>query len=467
MGDPDTDSDPDPEKNYMRSPCFTAVRGLTPRQASPIVKKQTILSRQYAPSDIHMMTLQSFFGFAAFALIAWCLSENRRKFPVRIALAGMLGQVVLAFVLLKFPLFTEAFHWLNRGVQALQEATLAGTAFVFGFVGGGQTPFETTHPEAGFILAFQALPLVLVISALSALLFYWGLLQKIVKGFSFGLEKTLKIGGAEGLGVSADIFVGMVEAPLLIRPYVPIMTRSEIFALMTCGMATIAGTVMVLYAGILANTIENVMGHILIASIIAAPASIVTAKIMIPETGEPTPGEIKAPEEAVSAMDAITKGTVQGLELFLNIIAMIIVLVALVHLINQILGLLPALNGAALTLQRIFGWLMSPVVWLMGVPWGEAQTAGTLMGTKTVLNEFIAYVNMSRLPPGQLSPRTQLIMTYALCGFANPGSLGIMIGGYSGMAPERRKEIVSLGSKAIISGTLANCMTGAVVGMLM
>jgi CNT family concentrative nucleoside transporter len=412
------------------------------------------------------MFIQSLTGFILFAVIAWCFSENRRRFPFRLVFWGMVSQVLIALVLLKFPLFTHFFLILNRAVIALQEATLAGTSFVFGYIGGGPAPFEVTYPQSSFILAFQALPLVLVISALSALFFYWGVLQKIVRGFSWVLTKSLGIGGAEGLGVSANIFVGMVEAPLLIGPYVKKLTRSELFTLMTSGMATIAGTVMFLYASILEKIIPNVMGHILTASIISVPAAIVISKIMIPETGRLTSGELAAVEKASGAMDAITKGAVQGLELLLNIIALIVVLVALVNLINLMLGLLPSVGGDSLTLQRIFGWIMSPVVWLMGVPWAEAHTAGELMGTKTVLNEFIAYIDMSRLPEGRLSQRSLLIMSYALCGFANPGSLGIMIGGMGGIAPERRQDIVNLGFLSILSGTLATCMTGAVVGML-
>jgi len=288
----------------------------------------------------------------------------------------------------------------------------------------------------------------------------------VVKGFSWVLEKSLKIGGAEGLSISADIFVGMVEAPLVVQPYVKKMTRSELFAMMSCGMATIAGTVMVLYASILDKIIPNAMGHLFIASIITAPASVVIAKIMIPETHELTSATLSAREDAISAMDAITRGTVQGLELLLNIIAMIIVLVALVHLANLILGLIPPVAGELLSLQRIFGWIMSPVVWLMGVPWNEAHVAGTLMGTKTILNELIAYVNMSKLAPGELSPRSMLIMTYALCGFANFGSLGIMLGGLTTMAPERRDDIVALGGRTIVSGTLATLVAGSVVGIL-
>jgi CNT family concentrative nucleoside transporter len=235
---------------------------------------------------------------------------------------------------------------------------------------------------------------------------------------------------------------------------------------MTTGMATIAGTVMVLYASILGDSIPGIMGHILTASIISVPAAVIISKIMIPETEKLTSGDMISPEKASSSMDAVTKGTIQGVQLLINIIAMLVVLVALVHLVNLMLALFPQIGGKSITLQRILGILMAPVVWLMGVPWQEAATAGALMGTKTILNEFIAYLDMSRLAEGSLSPQSKIIMTYAMCGFANPGSLGIMIGGMGTMAPERRDEIVSLGFKSIIAGTLATCMTGAVVGII-
>ncbi len=399
--------------------------------------------------------------------LAWLMSENRRRFPVRIAIVGVLLQLGIGFCFLKFPFITRGFTCLNHVVAAIQESTTAGTAFVFGFIGGGPAPYEITHPQAGFILAFQALPLVLVISALSSVLFYWKILPKVVAGFSRVLEKTMNLGGAEGVGVSANIFVGMVEAPLLVRPYVSRMTRSELFTLMTSGMATIAGTVMVLYASILDSVVPNVIGHILTASVVSVPAAIVISKIMVPETGRPTSGRLTAETGATSTMDAITRGTVQGLELLLNIIAMIVVLVALVHLVNQFFALFPLFHSAPLTLQRMFGWIMAPVVWFMGVPWAEAPVAGALMGTKTILNELIAYLDMRNLPPGALSPKSLVIMSYALCGFANPGSLGIMIGGLSGIAPDRRSDIVALGIRSIVAGTLATCMTGAVAGMLL
>lgn len=409
---------------------------------------------------------RSLAGLLCFAALAWCVSENRRSVRLRMVAVGLLIQLALAFVLLRLPFFKSFFLTLNRLVMILEESTRAGTSLVFGYLGGSPLPFETHQPGADFILAFRALPLIIVISALSALFFHWKILPLVVRGFSWLLEKTMGLGGAEGLGISANVFVGMVEAPLFIRPYLQQMTRSEIFALMTSGMATIAGTVMVLYANILSSRIPDIMGHILAASIISVPAAVTVAKIMIPEDTPSTAGRLEALDPAANAIDAITKGALGGVQLLINIVAMLIVLVALVHLANLLLGLLPQVDHQPLTLQRILGIIMAPVVWLMGVPWQEAATAGALMGTKTILNEFIAYLDMSRLPPEALSPRSLLIMTYAMCGFANPGSLGIMIGGMGTMAPSRRDEIVSLGLRSILAGTLATCMTGAVVGII-
>ena len=402
----------------------------------------------------------------SFAAIAWLMSENRKQVKVKRAVMGILLQLMVGLILLKIPIFRDFFLLLNRLVLSLEAATTAGTSFVFGYLGGADLPFKEKFPGAGFILAFRALPLVVIISALSALMFYWKILPLIVRAFSWALQKTMGLGGTEGVGVSANIFVGMVESPLFIRPYLQRMTRSEIFTLMTSGMATIAGTVMVLYASILRNTIPDIMGHILTASIISVPAAITISKLMVPETDELTSGELSLPDKATSSMDAITKGTLQGVELLLNIVAMLVVLVALVYLINLILGLLPEFGGSPVSLQRIMGYIMAPLVWLMGIPLNETTTAGALMGTKTILNELLAYLDLSRLEPDTLSSRSKLIITYAMCGFANPGSLGIMIGGMGTMAPTRRNEIVSLGFRSIIAGTLATCMTGAVIGII-
>ena len=411
------------------------------------------------------MLVQSAIGLAVFLGLAWALSEHRRKVSLRLVGIGLALQLALGILLLKVPGSGEIFLGFNRVILALEESVQAGTSFVFGYLGGGPPPFEEKDPSYTFVLAFRALPLLLLMSALSSLLFYWKVLPLVVKGFSRVLEKTLRLGGAEGLGVSANIFLGMVEAPLFIRPYLGRMTRSELFTVMTCGMATIAGTVMVLYASILSEIIPNVIGHILTASLLNAVAAVVISKIMIPETGQGTSGDLVEPEPVSSSMDAITKGTLRGVQLLINIVAMLLVMVALIHLANLVLGVLPAGGSRPLTLQGILGIVSAPIVWLMGIPWSQSWTAGELMGTKMVINELVAYINLSQLSPGTLSPRSLVIMTYAMCGFANPGSLGIMIGGLGTMAPERRAEVVSLGLRSIVAGTLSTCMTGALVGL--
>jgi len=288
-----------------------------------------------------------------------------------------------------------------------------------------------------------------------------------VKAFAWALQRTMGVGGAVGVSTTANIFVGMIEAPLFIRPYLARLSRSELFVVMTGGMASIAGTVMALYATFLAGVVPDAIGHLLVASILSAPAAIMVAKLMIPEEGGGT-GDSSAmpPSPDQSTMDAITRGTVEGIVLLTNVIAMLLVLVALVALANMILGLRPAVGDAPVTLERMLGWIMAPVVWLVGIPWSEAPTAGALMGTKTVLNELLAYLQMKNLPDGALSDRSRLIMVYALCGFANFGSLGIMLGGLSAMVPERRREIVGMGLKSIVSGTLATLITGAIVGIV-
>lgn len=412
------------------------------------------------------MIFQSIAGLLVFTAVAYLLSENRKDINPRIVVVGLVLQLLIGFLLLKIPLFRQFFEVLNKLVLFLQASTTAGTSFVFGYLGGGSLPFDEKFPGASYVLAFRGLPLILLVSALSSLLFYWKIMPQLVKGFSWALQKSMGVGGAEGVGLSANVFVGMVEAPLFVRPYLSFMTRSELFTLMTCGMATIAGTVMVLYASFLVNILPEAMGHILTASIISVPAAITVSKIMIPETASLTTGEMVAPDEVNSSMDAISRGTIQGIKLLINIVAMLVVLVALVHLLNLFLGLLPELGGKPITLQRVLGVLMAPVVWLMGVPWKESLTAGTLLGTKIILNEFIAYMDLSQLPKGALNPLSTLIMLYAMCGFANPGSLGIMIGGMGTMAPDRRGEIVALGLRSVVAGIISTCMTGAVVGII-
>nr|WP_211335211.1 nucleoside transporter C-terminal domain-containing protein [Thiocapsa rosea] len=415
-----------------------------------------------------MSTLQPLLGLGVILGLAWLASERRRAVSPRLVLAGLALQIALALLLLKLPLAQTAFLGLTDLVLAVQRATQAGTELVFGFLGGGAAPFETRYPQNSFVLAFQALPLILVMSAVSALLFYWRVLPLLVRGFAWLLRRTMGTGGALGLGAAANVFVGMTEAPLLIRPYLAGLSRSALFALMTCGMATVAGTVMVLYAGILADTVPDAMGHILTASLISAPAALMIAGILVPEQADEADRAIVAiPNASRSSMDAITRGTLDAIPLWLNILAMLIVMVALVSLANQLLALLPTVAGEPLTAQRILGWAMAPVVWLIGIPWSEAQVAGSLMGVKTILNELIAYLELAGTPSAELSERSRLIMTYALCGFANLGSLGIMIGGLGAMARERRDEIVALGLKSVLAGTMATLSTGAIVAVIL
>src|SRR3981189_2515426 len=412
-----------------------------------------------------MLQLQSAFGVLALLGIAWALSENRRAVSLRQAAIGLAVTFLTAVPLTKLPIVAHAFGVINDAVGAIAAASRAGTSFVFGYLGGGALPFDLKAPGADFILAFQALPIVLVMSVLTTLLFYWRILPPVVRGMAWLLERTLGIGGAVGLSTSANIFLGMVEAPLFIRPYLARLTRCELFVVMTGGMAGIAGTVLVLYATVLGAVIPDVAAHLLVASVLGAPAAILISLIMVPETESHERTDTLADPAPMTSntMDAITKGTAAGLELLLNICAMLVVLVALVHLANAILGLLPNVAGSAISLQRLLGIVMAPVCWLMGIPWDQAVTAGGLMGIKTILNELIAYVELSKLPPDALDGRSRLIMLYAMCGFANFGRLGIMIGGLATMAPERREDVLSLGFKSMVSGTLSTCLMGAIV----
>jgi CNT family concentrative nucleoside transporter len=415
-----------------------------------------------------MIHLQSALGIVALLGFAWAISENRRAVDWRSAGAALLVTLAAALLLLEVPQIKTGFALVNRAVNAIAEATQAGTSFVFGYVGGGPLPFALTTPGAEFVLAFQALPIVVVMSVVTTLLFYWRILPPVVRGFSWALERSMGVGGAVGLSTAANIFLGMVESPLFIRPYLARLTRGELFMVMTGGMAGIAGTVFVLYATILRSAIPDVAGHILVASILGAPAALLISMLMVPDPPDARTdiGKVEIDRVADGTMDAVVRGTAAGLELLLNIVAMLIVLVALVHLANAILSLLPDVAGSAITLQRLLGLVMAPVCWLMGVPWHQAVTAGSLMGIKTVLNELIAYLELAKLPADALDSRSRLIMLYAMCGFANFGSLGIMIAGLTVMAPERRTDIISLGGKSIVSGTLTTCLLGAIVGVL-
>lgn len=430
-------------------------------EARPPIQTKTV------DFPMELANFQSLLGLGVMILIAWALSENRRAFDWKLVSIGAGLQVGIAALLLGVPFFRAGLMSLNAVVDALQQATQAGTSMVFGYVGGGDVPFEVTNPSALMIFGFQALPMLLVLAALTALLWHWGILKAVVRGFAFALQKTMGLGGAVGVGCAANIFVGMTEAPLLIRAYLTKLSRSELFVIMTTGLATIAGTVLVVYATILDRVIEGAVGHILTASIISLPAAIIIAKVMIPGDAVTDVDDIDQSIQYDSSFDAVTRGTQDGLRMLLNIIAMLIVMVSLVALVNVILTVLPNLGGEPITLQRMLGWVFAPFVWTFGIPWAEAGQAGALMGTKTILNEFIAYIDLANLQADALSERSRTIMLYALCGFANFGSVGIMVAGFVTLAPERRADILELGPKALISGTLATSMTGAAVGLIL
>src|SRR5688572_3689345 len=395
-------------------------------------------------------------GMAGLLALAWAMSENRRAIPWRAVASGMVLLFMLAVVFLKIPVVKNLFLKLNDLLLILERATQAGTSLVFGYLGGGPTPFQVSDVNSNFVLAFRALPIVLVMSALSALLFYWRVLPAIVRALSFMLEKAMRVGGVVGLSAAANVFVGMVEAPLFVRPYLARLSRGELFAIMAGGMASIAGTVLFLYGSILSRAQPDVVAHLLIASILSAPAALVIAFVMVPP-GITSSESLTLKSEASGAMDALTRGTLEGAQLLINIVAMLVVFVALVALVNLLI--------APYTLQGLLGWMLAPLAWLAGIPWQESRAAGALLGTKTVINELVAYLDLAKM--SELSERSRVLLTYALCGFANFGSLGIMLGGLGTMCPERRGEIVSLGMKSIAAGTLATCLTAATVALIL
>jgi CNT family concentrative nucleoside transporter len=421
-----------------------------------------------------LLQAQSALGIVALPLLAWALSEKRWALPprrlLRILLAGTLIQIAIAAIMLNVPASRGLFDWAAGLVAALQAATNAGMRLVFGYVAGGPAPFEVTQPQNSFILGFQALPLILVISALSRLLYHWGALQWVVRSIGRGLQLALGVSAPVGISAAANIFVGMVEAPLLVRPYLQQMSRGGLFATMTVGMAGVAGTVLALYASILEPVLPGAAGHLIVASVISVPAALMLAELMVPQGAEQgvteAAADILIDDPPQSSMDAIAQGTREGIELVVNVTAMLIVIVALVALANQLIAVIGRPFGLGATLEQMLGWLFAPLAWLIGIPWSESTMAGSLLGVKTVLNELIAYLQLAGTSAEALSPRSRLILTYALCGFANLGSLGILIGGMVAMVPGRRAEIVSLAARTLVSGTLATLMTAAVVGAL-
>ena len=409
--------------------------------------------------------MQAMLGIVVFISVAWLLSRDRRQVPWRTIGTGILLQAVLAYLLFHVPVFASALLGLNKVVDAVQTATNAGTSFVFGYLGGAPPPFDIADTNGMYLFAFRVLPQILVFSVLVALFWYWRILPTVVRLLGYVLTKLLGVGGAVGTGAAASVFLGLAETPLVIRAYLERMSRSELFTLMTCGMSTVSGSIMVLYAAILQERIDGALGHIIIASVLNVIGAIVIARTLYPPDEESPAGEVPDGLRYQGHMDAITRGTVDGLHLAVNVGAMVLVLVSLVALVNYLLSGVEVL-GSPLSLERITGPLFAPVAWLIGIPWAEASTAGSLLATKLILNELVAYVQMASLPAGGLSASSVLTMTYALCGFTNFGSLGILIGGLATLAPERRDEILKIAPGTLLSGTLTACVTGAIVSLI-
>jgi CNT family concentrative nucleoside transporter len=414
-----------------------------------------------------LLNLQSLFGLVVIVAACWALSENRRAFPWKLAIGAVALQGALVLGLFAIPGSQGVLAAITGAVDGLAVATNRGTQFVFGYLAGGDQPYSVTNQPALFTFAFQVLPLILVISALSALLWHWKILKWITHGFGFLFQKTMGLGGASALAVAANIFLGMIESPIVIRAYLDKLTRSELFLMMVVGLATVAGSTMVAYAAILAPVLPNAAGHVLVASIVSAPAGILLARIIIPEKpGEG--GEVADYGSALkydSAIDAIVKGTSDGLMVVLNISAVLIVFVALVALVNVMIGGF-WLFGDHVTVERVLGWAFMPVAWLTGVSWDEAGKAGWLLGVKLTLTEFVAFIELGKIPAGEMTERTRMLMTYALCGFANIGSVGITVTGLSVLMPERREEVLGLVWKGLFAGFLATLMTACVVGAM-
>ncbi|MCH2456484.1 NupC/NupG family nucleoside CNT transporter [Henriciella marina] len=405
-------------------------------------------------------------GIALIFAIGWGLSEKRSQFPVRLVLGAVVMQFAFALLLFGIPFVRNLLFKANFIVEALQEATRNGTSFVFGYVGDNQAASEIMTGDAPPLFFFQILPVVIVVAALSAILWHWHILRWVTKGFAFIFRKLMGLGGATSLAVSANVFMGMTEAPVLVKPYIKGMTRSEIFILMTAGFATIAGSVLVIYTTFLDGVMANPLAQLLTASIIAAPAAVAMALVMIPETVDSSERAHEPDFKYNSTMDAFATGAADGLQIVLNIATMLIAALALLWLVNAGLGALPAVSGEPLSIQRVLGWIFSPLMYMIGVPWSEAPLSGSLMGIKTVLTEFVAFIELGNVPADAMDPRTRIITAHAICGFANFGSIGILIGGLNIICPERRSTFLELSWKTLIAGTLATCLSGAVVGAL-
>jgi len=409
---------------------------------------------------------RSLIGVVFLLGLAWLASSARRKIPMRTVIAALGLQIAVAAAIFAIPPVRGALAAVSEGLKAMQAATSKGTQFVFGYLGGGGTPFEVVIPENNFILAFQVLPLMIVISALAAMFWHWGILEKICEGMGFLMRKSLGLSGPVSLGTAASIFLGMVEAPMVVRPYLERMSRADIFLIMTAAMSTVAGTVMAIYIALMQRTVPEAAAHVIVASFMAAPGAVAIARIMQPpETASSVTDEKPPPKFYQSTMDAFTRGVQDGVNIFISVLATAVVAVAIIALLDMGLeAFAPDIGGAPVTMNRVFGWVLSPLMYMLGIPWKDAAPAGMLLGTKTTLNELIAFISLSELPAESMEPRTRMMMIYVLCGFANFSGVAIMVGGLSAMCPSRRPEFLDLGLKSLGSGTLTNLLNGTLLG---
>jgi CNT family concentrative nucleoside transporter len=420
-----------------------------------------------------MTGLENLRGIAGVGLIlaiSWGLSENRARFPWRLAIGAILAQLVLVLILFGVPASRVLLTAAGAAVDGLSSSTQVGVKFVFGFLAGaGGQPYPVSDPSSLFLLGFRVLPVILVICALSALLWHWRILRWLTQGFGFVFQKTMGLRGAPALATAATIFMGQVEGPIFIRGYLNSLTRSEIFLLLTVGMSCVSGSTVVAYATILKGVLPNAAAHVLTASLISAPAGILLARIFVPRDPaleEPSDFDAARSKTYESSIDALIKGTTDGLQIVLSVAATLIVFVALIAMVDGLMGLLPSVGGARLSVERVLGLIFAPLAWIIGVPWREAPAAGSLLGVKLVLTEISAFLDLSHLGMAAISDRTRIMMTYALCGFANIASVGINVAGYSILVPERRGEVMGMVWKAMAAGFLATCMTAAIVGAL-
>ncbi|PTS91215.1 MULTISPECIES: NupC/NupG family nucleoside CNT transporter [unclassified Caulobacter] len=413
--------------------------------------------------------VQALAGLALTLGLCWLVSENRKRFPWVLAVGAIVVQVGLVLLLFGLPQAQAMMRGVNGAVEGLASSSQAGTAFVFGFLSGNDAAFNAANPGAAFVFAFRVMPVILVVCALSALLWHWGILKLAARAFGFIFQKTLGLRGPPALATAATIFMGQIEGPIFIRAYLDKLTRSELFMLIAVGMACVSGSTMVAYATILADVLPNAAAHVLTASIISAPAGVLLARIIVPSDPlEKTSDLDLATEDKTygSAIDAVMKGTTDGLQIALNVGATLIVFVALATMVDKILGVMPPVGGQPLSIARGLGVVFAPLAWSMGIPWKEAGTAGGLLGVKLILTEFTAFIQMSKTGVTLLDERTRMIMTYALCGFANVGSVGMNVAGFSVLVPHRRQEVLSLVWKAMMAGFLATCLTGSLIGLM-